>query len=140
MAEKIRNINAQGSEIQSGSSTPVKKESKKKLSLYAKGMIIYSSVLLVAALVVLLVLYNFLNAFESSRTLNCVEAYLSSMEENGLSENCLSALDIIDENIQSREESIAYVEEILPEISFGKSSKLSTQDKPAYLLSYNKKP
>ena len=140
MAEKIKNINVEGSEIQPGSSTPAKKESKKKLSWYAKGMIIYSSVLLVAALVVLLVLYNFLNAFESSRPLNCVEAYLSSMEENGLSENFLSALDIIDENIQSREESIAYVEEILPEISFGKSSKLSTQDKPAYLLSYNKKP
>ena len=113
---------------------------RKKFSAFSKGLFIYSGILVSMALIVLIVLFMFLNAFEHSRPLNCVKDYLIAESENGLTANCLAALDILDENIQTREEGAAYINEILPEIKYGRSSKLSTPESPAYILSYNKKP
>ena len=116
------------------------KPAKKKLSVFSKAVMIYSGVLVAAAAVVLIVLYSFLSAFEHSRPLNCISDYISGIEANGLPAECSEALNGIDENIRSREDSLKSIEGILPELSYGKSGKLSTAESPAYILSYNKKP
>ncbi len=110
---------------------------RKKCSAFTKGLLIYSAALIIIALVALLILYGFLNAYEHSRPLTCIKDYLAEIQSEGLNESCLAALDILDENLQTREESKDYIMQILPDIKYGKSSKLSTPESPAYILTYN---
>ena len=141
---KVKKTEDSASEVKKEADTELNSEApgphRKKFSAFSKGLFIYSGILVSLALIVLIVLFMFLNAFEHSRPLNCVKDYLIAESETGLTENCLAALDILDENIQTKEEGAAFINEILPEIKYGRSSKLSTPESPAYILSYNKKP
>lgn len=107
---------------------------KKKLSPFAKGLLIYSGVLLLLAVIGLFVFYGFISAYEHTRPASCMDRYLSSMAENGLSPACLEALSGLDYRIKSEEDSLSAAQNILAEAKYAKLGSQSSSERIAYVV------
>lgn len=107
---------------------------KKKLSPFAKGLLIYTGILLLLAVIGLFVFYGFIGAYERSRPASCMDRYLASMAEDSLSPACLDALSDLDYRIKSEEDSLSAVQELLAEAKYIKLSAQSSPDRAAYAV------
>lgn len=107
---------------------------KKKLSPFAKGLLIYTGILLLLAVIGLFVFYGFIGAYERSRPASCMDRYLASMTEDSLSPACLDALPDLDYRIKSEEDNLSAVQSLLAEAKYVKLGAQSGPDHAAYAL------
>lgn len=99
------------------------------------GMVIYGLVFLVIAGAGLFVFWNFIDAYEQSRPLNTVKAYVASVTAEDMWKGSGELLAGLDGNIQSEEEACAVISEsvTLP-LSYAKKSGESSENRQVYVL------
>lgn len=102
---------------------------------FALGMVIYALVFLVIVSAGLWLLWDFMEAYEQSRPVNTIKAYVDSLTPEDLSNGSGDLLDSLDSNIQSREESIRLIRESAAgSFSYAKKSAESTETRQVYVL------
>ena len=107
---------------------------KKRVSTFTKAMLIYVLVFAAVAAGALYFLYNYMAAYEVSGSKPCIKEYMASLEQGVVPAALEAELDKLDESIQSREESKAWLAELVSEASCAKDSKESGQDYITYKL------
>lgn len=106
----------------------------KKMSSFRKGLLIYVGIFVLVALIALSVLYAFLHAYEQSRPDTTVLNYIDNLRKQGLTESGQQALNLLDENLQSREESMNRLSARMQSMTCRKDSKRSSQGELFYNL------
>ena len=102
---------------------------------FALGMVIYALVFLLIAAAGLWLLWGYMEAYEQSRPVNTIKAYVDSLTLEDLSDGSGSLLDTLDSNLQSREEAIRLIQESAAgSFSYAKKSAESTEDRQVYVL------
>ena len=102
---------------------------------FALGMVIYALVFLVIVSAGLWIFWDFIEAYEASRPVNAIKAYVDSLKPEDLSEGSGGLLDTLDANLQSREESARLIQESASgSFSYAKKSAESTEDRQVYVL------
>ena len=99
------------------------------------GMVIYAVIFLVIVGVGLGVFWNFIDAYEHSRPLNAVKAYVASLTSEDYCAGSSELLDRLDSHIQSREEACDVIRSSVTEpLTYAKKSGESTEDRQVYVL------
>ena len=99
------------------------------------GMILYAVIFLALLSVGLVFFWNFMDAFEQSRPVNTVKAYVAELTKEDMCENSEELLAGLDENIRSREESCQFImNSVTEEITYAKKSSASTETQQVYVL------
>ena len=102
---------------------------------FALGMVIYAVVFLAITAVGLKVLWDFMDAYEQSRPMNTVKAYVASVTPEDMCAGSGDLLDQLDENLRSKEESAALIgESAAGTLSYAKKSAESSEDRQVYVL------
>lgn len=102
---------------------------------FVKGMVIYAVVFLVLAAVGLAAFWDFIDAYERSRPINSVKAYVERLTAEDMIEGSQLLLDQLDENIRSREESGQIIRDSVTQpLSYAKKSSESTSNRQVYVL------
>lgn len=102
---------------------------------FVKGMVIYAIVFLLIAAAGLSVFWKFIDAYEQSRPINSVKAYVAQVTAEDMYEGSQALLDQIDSNIQSREEACQLIQDsVTQELSYAKKSGESSDDCQVYVL------
>lgn len=107
-------------------------EKTKKLSGFAKGLIIYAAVFILIAAVLLGLLYGFCSAYENSRPYNSIESYLGSIDKDSLPDACEKVISELDTNICPAEESRSLLAELLQNADYVKAVQLCSPERLAY--------
>lgn len=102
---------------------------------FVTGMLVYALVFLLIVSAGLWVMWDFIEAYEQSRPVNAIKAYVESLTPEDLSAGSASLLDSLDENLQSREEASRRIQEsAVQTFSYAKKSAESTEDRQVYVL------
>ncbi len=102
---------------------------------FALGMVIYALVFLVIASAGLWLLWDFMEAYEQSRPVNTIKAYIDSLTPEDLSDGSGALLDSLDSKIQSREEASQLIQaSATGSFSYAKKSAESTENRQVYVL------
>ena len=99
------------------------------------GMVIYAVVFLAVVGAGLTYLWNFMDAYEQSRPLNAVKAYVSGVTEEDFFSGSEELFGKLDTNIQSREEACRVIlASVTGELNYAKKSSESTEYRQVYVL------
>lgn len=102
---------------------------------FVLGMVIYALVFLALTAVGLKVLWDFIDAYEQSRPMNTVKAYVSSVTTQDMWDGSEALLDTLDENVRSRDDSRALIAQAASgTLSYAKKSGESTEERQVYVL------
>lgn len=102
---------------------------------FALGMVIYALVFLALTAVGLKVLWNYIDAYEQSRPMNTVKAYVNSVTTQDMWDGSEGLLDTLDENVRSREDSRELIAQSASgALSYAKKSSESTDERQVYVL------
>ena len=102
---------------------------------FALGMVIYALVFLVIVSAGLWIFWDFIEAYEASRPVNTIKAYVDSLTVERLSDGSGALMDTLDANLQSREEAARLIQESASgSFSYAKKSAESTEDRQVYVL------
>ena len=95
-------------------------KTKKRMSAFWKFYIIY--VLVFAAVIAggLMFFYKYMAAYEEAGSQAFLRHYMSELKQGAVSEELEKQLDVLDENIKSREESLAFVKELLADSGYAR--------------------
>lgn len=116
------------------------KSEDRKLSFGLK-LLIYVICFMILCAASLLVFYDFLSVYESTRIYNYLNQYQSQIAENGPTSACIdAALKIADTNLLSQDEVISFASDVLKEAEFKKSAAKSNEDITVYTVSSQGKP
>ena len=103
------------------------------------GMVIYAVVFLMIAGAGLAIFWNFIDAYEQSRPMNAVKAYVASVTDQDLIDGSAELLNQLDTRIQTREEACDVIRSSITEdYTYAKKSRESTEDHQVYVLSSGK--
>lgn len=99
------------------------------------GMVIYAVVFLAIAGAGLAIFWNFIDAYEQSRPMNTVKAYVASVTAEDFCEGSEELLSQLDSSIQSREEACDLIRASVTEpLNYAKKSSESTENRQVYVL------
>lgn len=102
---------------------------------FVAGMLVYALVFLAIASAGLWVLWDYIDAYEQSRPVNAIKAYVDSVTPEDLTAGSASLLDTLDTHLQSREESCRLIQESAEQaFSYAKKSAESTEERQVYVL------
>lgn len=102
---------------------------------FVTGMVIYALVFLMIVSGGLWLLWDFMEAYEQSRPVNTIKAYVNSLTPEDLSAGAGSLLDALDHNLQTREEAAQLIQESATgSFSYAKKSAESTETRQVYVL------
>jgi len=102
---------------------------------FLTGMVIYALVFLVIASAGLWLLWDFIEAYEASRPVNTIKAYVDTLTPEDLSAGSVSLLNTLDHNLQSLEEAAQVIQESAGDnFSYAKKSAESTENRQVYVL------
>lgn len=102
---------------------------------FAKGMILYALIFLLIAGIGLAVFWNFIEAYEQSRPINAVKAYMEVLTEDDMCDASETLLARIDENIQSKEEACEVIRaSVSDDLSYAKKAGDSSGERQVYVL------
>lgn len=108
---------------------------KKKMSPFVRGMMIYAVIFLVVIAVGLTVFWQYIDAYEQSRPGNITSGYVQSLTPERICELSQDLIDRIDHDIQSVAECRACILESLgDQFTCAKKSSESTDDRMVYVL------
>lgn len=109
-------------------------QNKKRLSRFAKGMMIYAGVFLVIVAIGLAFFWDYMQAYENSRPKVAIDAYMQSLTEEHICDLSQELIDQVDHNIQTQEQCRAYIMDAIDGISYAKKSKECTDDRQVFVL------
>lgn len=99
------------------------------------GMVIYAIVFLAIVGAGLAVFWNFIEAYEMSRPMNAVKAYVASVTPEDFCEGSEELLRSLDGRIQSREEACeVIIASVTEPLTYAKKSSESTEERQVYVL------
>ena len=99
------------------------------------GMVIYAVVFLAIAGAGLAIFWNFIDAYEQSRPMNAVKAYVASVTDEDFCEGSEELLSRLDSKIQSREEACDVIcNSVTEPLTYAKKSSESTEERQVYVL------
>lgn len=102
---------------------------------FIKGMIVYALVFAVIAGTGLFVFWKFIEAYEQSRPINAVKAYVSQLSVEQMCDGSQALFAQLDHNIQSEEEACEIIRySVSKDISYAKKGKESSLDRQVYVL------
>lgn len=102
---------------------------------FVKGMILYALVFSFIAGTGLFVFWRFIDAYEQSRPLNAVKAYIDQLTPEQMCEKSSALLSQLDHNIQSEAEGRDIIlSSVSEDISYAKKGKESTLERQVYVL------
>ena len=102
---------------------------------FVKGMVIYAAIFLAVVAIGLGIFWAFIDAYENSRPLNTVKAYVASITPDDFCEGSEALLDQLDHRIQSREEACDIIRASVTEpLNYAKKTSESTEDRQVYVL------
>ena len=102
---------------------------------FVLGMVIYAVVFLAIVGAGLTVLWNYMDAYEQSRPMNTVKAYVASVTADDFCEGSEDLLNQLDSHIQSREEACYIIRSSVTEpLTYAKKSGESSEDRQVYVL------
>lgn len=102
---------------------------------FVTGMLIYALVFLLIVFGGLWLLWDYMDAYEQSRPVNTIKAYVNQLTVEDLCEGSGALLDTLDGHIQSREEACQRIKDsITGEFSYAKKSSESSETKQVYVL------
>lgn len=102
---------------------------------FVTGMLVYALVFLAIVSGGLWVLWDYIDAYEQSRPVNAIKAYVDSLTPEDLSAGSGALLDTLDVRLQSREESSRLIRESVgQEFSYAKKSAESSDNRQVYVL------
>ena len=107
---------------------------KRGMSRFVKGMLIYAVVFLLITAVGLYFFWDFMDSYEQSRPKTAVNAYMQGLTEEHVCDLSQEFISTVDKNIQTREQSAAYIMEAIDDINCAKKSKACTSDRQVYVL------
>jgi len=107
---------------------------KTLFSRFAKGMLIYALVFLALTAGGLAILWDFMAAYEASRPKTAINAYMQALTEEHICDLSQSLIDQVDENIQTEEQSRAYMMDAVGDITYAKKTKECTENRQVYVL------
>ena len=110
------------------------KNTEKKPTSYWEGLLIFSGIFLVVIAIGLGVFWAFISAFETSRPQSAIARYMEGMTPQQLVQLDTQTMEKLDDDIQSREDMLAYAGDALQKISYAKNTKLSTDTKQVYMV------
>ncbi len=112
-----------------------KKNGRKKRSFFGWGMLIYAVAFLGLSYFGLKELWSFMEAFEESRPMNVLNAYMDTVDDDYVLEHCQELIDSVDHNIQSEEACQEYIRQALSGgISYARKSSECTDTRQTYVL------
>jgi len=112
-----------------------KKKTSRKRSFFGWGMLIYAIVFLTASYFGLKELWSFMEAYEASRPMNVLNAYMETVTDEYVCEQSQDLIDAVDHNIQSEEACRTYIKEALSGgISYARKSSECTDTRQVYVL------
>ena len=107
----------------------------KKKSRFFLGMVIYALVFLMITAAGLFMFWKYMEAYELSRPLTAVNAYLDGLTKEHIRAGSESLLTSVDGNIQTADQAFAVIEEnLVKQITAARNSKQSTAEKMVYAL------
>ena len=98
------------------------------------GLLIYALVFLVVAGIGLLLLWNYIDAYEQSRPRLAIDAYMDALTVEHVCDLSQDVLDQVDKNIQTEEEVRTYISEQLDGINYARKSKECTDTRQVFVL------
>lgn len=102
---------------------------------FVKGMVIYAVIFLAVIGIGLGILWSYMDAYENSRPMNTVKAYVASVTEDDFCEGSEALLAQLDSRIQSREEACNVIRASVTEpLSYAKKTSECTEDRQVYVL------
>ena len=107
---------------------------KKRVSTFTKAMLIYVLVFAALAAGALYFFYNYMAAYEVSGSKSCMKEYMSQLDAGIVPEGFNAELDKLDENVQSREETIRWLKGLLSEAGYVRVGSESGEDYETYDL------
>jgi len=107
---------------------------KTAFSRFAKGMLIYAAVFLLVAAAGLAVLWDFMEAYESSRPKTAIDAYMQNLTEEHICDLSQEVIDRVDHNIQPEQQARAYIMDAVGEITCAKKVKECTADRQVFVI------
>ena len=99
------------------------------------GMVIYAVVFLAIAGAGLGVFWKFIDAYEQSRPMNAVKAYVASVTEQDFCDGSEELLSQLDTHVQSKDEACRVIcDSVTEPLNYAKKSGESTEDRQVYVL------
>lgn len=107
----------------------------KKKSRFFLGMALYAVVFLLITVIGIAVFWQYMDAYEQSRPLTAVNAYLEGMDSEYIRRSTEGFLASLDGNIQTENQAFGVIEKSLVKgITAARNSKQSAPDKMVYML------
>ena len=108
---------------------------KKKGTRFQRFLVIYGLVLLTVIGIGLIWFWGFMKAYEASRPSTAINAYLENLEKEHILAECSVILDQVDSNIQSEQECMNHLEQLLSgEITYARKASACTDTQQTYML------
>lgn len=99
------------------------------------GMVIYAVVFLAIAGAGLTIFWNFIEAYEQSRPMNAVKAYVASVTEQDFCDGSEELLNQLDKHVQNKDEACKVIcDSVTEPLTYAKKSGESTEDRQVYVL------
>lgn len=112
-----------------------KKKKSKKRSFFGWGMLIYAVVFLGLSAFGLKELWSFMEAYEASRPMNVLNAYMDSVTADYVCDQSQALIDQVDHNIQTEQQCRDYIKQSLSGgFSYARKSKECTDTRQVYVL------
>ena len=112
-----------------------KKKKTKKRSFFGWGMLIYAVVFLGLTAFGLKELWAFMEAYEASRPMNVLNAYMDTVTDEYVCDQVQDLIDSVDHNIQSEEACRDYImQQLSGGISYARKTKECTETRQVYVL------
>ena len=113
----------------------MRKEKKRVRHPLLLGMVLYAVVILAAAAFGLRWLWNYMEAYENTRPEHTITAYMEQLTDAHICESAAELVDSIDHNLQSREECLEKIGDVLSGgITYAKKTSASTDTTTVYVL------
>lgn len=110
-------------------------EKLRRLSPFARFMVIYVLVMLLLGAVALMLLYGYMAAYERSRPSTCLDSYIEGVCEDGPTDALReAAASTLDYNIRSEEDSLEYIKELFESVGYSRADDRSASGAADYSL------
>lgn len=117
-------------------------DKKKKMSVFAKGMLLYALIFLLLVGIGLFILWQYMSAYEYSRPDTAMERFFETLDDSEILRFSAESVKTVDRNIQPQAEIDSFILDYIKDggLRFAKISKESTQERMIYALLLGNEP
>lgn len=107
---------------------------KRPVNRFALGMVIYAAVFLLMLNFGLLKFWDYMDAYESSRPKQAVQAYMETLTPDRVADLSADLIDQVDHNIQTEAQCRQYIKDAVGKITYAKKSTESTDTRQVFVV------